>query len=562
MKTKINILNIIDNILKEDNSLQKIYFPTLNQPLKEEKPKGNYIFINGETFKGKIKDKIFQKGKYIWPNGQEFYGDLSPYNRFNKKGKIIFPNKDELTGIFNPENNLIEKAVYKTSTRLYQGTFKNNKLNGKFIIKNNENSPHYLFIGSYLNGIKDGKFSLETRYDNQKINMTGTFEKGKKNGNFIFKIEEEKIEVEFNDDFIKILNGIEKKNFFEKKEKNKICCMKIIEEIIENKKTINLLLGSYENLLIYYIDVDKKDINLKKTIHLFKNEDINDILKLKDGKLLLCSSRNNFKLIELLFEKNNSKINNKIENDFRIVQVFNGLNNSKNIFSLIELTNELIVSGDCENIILWKKMLKSENIPHEQNYELKIMNNKNLSHTYCILEIDNENSKIKLAVAQPDSKSIIFLQISSNYDIDEITSIKNIDTVSNRKNIMTIFKSNLLIGCKNQIIEIDLNKYKIINKIYIDSITFITYINSYLNDFLLLGLMRNKNSYNYEAYLSQRDYVKNETKAKIMSISDFKKRILNGNIIDVDIYSFNNDENNNNEIMVSISTDGKILLLF
>ena len=49
------------------------------------------------------------------------------------------------------------------------------------------------------------------------------------------------------------------------------------------------------------------------------------------------------------------------------------------------------------------------------------MNNKNLSHTYCILEIDNENSKIKLAVAQPDSKSIIFLQISSNYDIDEIT---------------------------------------------------------------------------------------------------------------------------------------------
>ena len=229
MKTKINILNIIDNILKEDNSLQKIYFPTLNQPLKEEKPKGNYIFINGETFKGKIKDKIFQKGKYIWPNGQEYYGDLSPYNRFNKKGKIIFPNKDELTGIFNPENNLIEKAVYKTSTRLYQGTFKNNKLNGKFIIKNNENSPHYLFIGSYLNGIKDGKFSLETRYDNQKINMTGTFEKGKKNGNFIFKIEEEKIEVEFNDDFIKILNGIEKKNFFEKKEKNKICCMKIIE---------------------------------------------------------------------------------------------------------------------------------------------------------------------------------------------------------------------------------------------------------------------------------------------------------------------------------------------
>ena len=189
-------------------------------------------------------------------------------------------------------------------------------------------------------------------------------------------------------------------------------------------------------------------------------------------------------------------------------------------------------------------------------YELKIIKSKDLTHTYCMREIKNENNKIILAVAQPDTKSIIFLKITSEYDINEIGSINNIESVPNRKSIMTHFKNNLFIGCKNQIIIIDLNIYKIKNKIYIDSMTYITYINFYLNNkFLLIGLMKNKNTYNYQGYMSQNIFQinSNNEKANIITISIFKNRVHKGNIVDACI---------NNDIIISIGTDNKILLLY
>ena len=183
--------------------------------------------------------------------------------------------------------------------------------------------------------------------------------------------------------------------------------------------------GHANFLLIYYIDINKKEIHLIKNICLFKKEDINDILQLKDGKILLCSSNNIFKLIDLLLKVKEAK--NPFDIDYKLYQNFKGLHNSKNIFSLIELTNELIVSGDCEKIILWEKYpikddksnytksndlngSESDNkIMIDYNYELKIIKSKqNFGHTYCMREIKNENNKIILVVAQPDSKSIIF----------------------------------------------------------------------------------------------------------------------------------------------------------
>ena len=192
------------------------------------------------------------------------------------------------------------------------------------------------------------------------------------------------------------------------------------------------------------------------------------------------------------------------------------------------------------------------------NYKLKMIKNRNLTHTYCMREIKNEkeNNKIILAVAQPDTKSIIFFKITSEYDINELETINGIESVSKRKHIMTHFNNNLFIGCKNQIIVIDLNKYKIKYKIYIDSMTYITYINSYLNDkFLLIGLMKNRNTYNYQGYMLQNIFQinSNNEKANIIPISDFKKRVHKGNIIDVCI---------NNQIIISIGTDNKILLLY
>lgn len=592
----MNFVQFLDNFSKEENIFPKIYYPSL----KYVSEKDETIFQKGETFQGKIIKGICQKGKYTWPNGQEFFGDLSPNNKFNKRGKIIFTNKDELIGIFNSENNTIEKAIYQTPTKIYQGSFKNNLFNGKFIIKNNEkkNPFHYLFIGSYFNGLKDGKFTLETIYNNEKIKVTGNFCKGRKNGTFkIYRLKEikideknNKVKEEFLKEFIyandfliksyKNEKKIENKKYFETNEKNKIFCIEIIEEI---DKKLYFCLGSYEALLIYYINMENKTINFEKKINLFKKENIKDILRLSDGNILLCTDNNNFKLIKMYLEKadpdpssikeERSTTTYSTDNDFRLLQNFNGLTKSKNISSLIELSSDLIVSGDSENIIVWKKEYITDNdtiiINEDENkksYELKQKDytNKNLSHTFCMLKIKEENNYIILAVAQPDSKSIHFIEISYEGNIGDNVKIigdKNNEIKSlNCKHIMTVFNNELLVGCKNQIIIIDINQYKITNKLYIDSS--IAFISPYLNRFLLLGLSKRKNQYNYEGYLSQRDISNNfiNNDIKIVNISDFKKR-HEGSIIDAFVYN-NNDNDHNQQLIITIGTDGKILLLY
>ena len=586
---------ILEKLLIEDNFLQQIYFPTIKQPLDKASTIGNYIFRNGETFKGRITKNILQKGIYTWPNGQIYYGDLSPNNTFNKKGKMIFPNKDELTGLFNGNKNTIEKALYKTSTRLYQGSFKNNKLHGKFIIKNNVNAPHYLFIGNYVNGERHGKFSLEKIYNNQIIQICGTYEKGSKNGEFkIIKNGKVCFIINYKNDMeiieYKKEDKIENKKCFNYMNKiNKICCMVIIEEY----NNLYLLIGSYEYLFIYIIE--KTGIVFNKQIFLFKKADVNDIIQTKDKKFLICSSNNNLILIELYLKEkinmSNSNIINENEKDYELIQKFHGLNNSKNIFFLKELSNEIVVSGDCENMILWEKKI-SERIEHEPVVEenksffdklyenikeifepstpdanlmttnetdniikdnYKNINHKDLTHTYSILEIKNNCNKIILSVPQPDSKSLFFFEIDKNNTINDIKELSDIDSIPNRKNIMTQIDNKLYLACKNKIIIINLNSYEIEHNIFFDTVT---YISVYKTKFLLLGVIKSKNTYNYESFLIQREFKQNKTNKKIniIQVSDYLKTKHNGNIIDACIYD-------KEDIIITIGTDGKILLL-
>ena len=595
--------NDLDKILIEDNSLQKIAFPTLNQKIIKKSKEGFYIFENGEKFKGRIKNKIFQKGIYIWPNNQVFYGDLSPNNIFNKKGKIIFPNKDELAGTFNPENNTITKAIYKIKTRNYQGSFKNNRFNGKFIINNNENCEHYFYIGSYLNGLRDGQFSLEKIFNGSKIKVIGNYENGKKNGVFKVFSEDQKLIFEEKYEFdINIKEKIEYKDYFEYKEKNEIFCM----ETFEDNNNLYLLLGSYENLLIYSINIEHKEIIFLRKILLFKNGKINDILKLKDGKFLLCSSNNNIKFIEILFEEKNAKYFS-----FKVIQELKGEPDSNNIFSLIELSNEIVVSGDCQNIILWKKSYlkkmnsyynniisgnsysfkitaenneeysnrqdieeqeENKNINNLKKYRMngnksnslcyefdkKVNKDKIFTHTYCMLEIKNEKNIIILAVAQPDTESIEFIKISENNIIQEFQKIENIKKIPCLKNIMIIYEGYLLVGCLDNLFIINLNKYKIKYKIYNNNVS-ITYINRYLDEYLIFGCMRSIGLYNYERYLSQKKLIIKNDKNNLISISDFKKSIFEDNIISCKFTIVNKDKKK--QIIIFIGADGKILIL-
>jgi len=630
---KNKIISNFENLLEEDNYLQVILLPNIKEPITK---KGDeiYIFPNNEWFKGKILNGILQKGVYVWPNRQQFIGDLSPNNIFNKRGKIIFPKEDyELIGNFKfskdkikGENYIIEKAIYKTKKRIYEGSFRNNKLHGKFIIKNTKDNPYYYYKGNYFDGVKDGRFILEVMtFNNKKVKITGNFDKGVKNGDFkIFilndndsSLKEELIyEKTFKDDYLMIPykseDLIENKAFFNKKVKYDILCM----ELFEFDDKLFLLLGSTNYLLIYSINIKENKIYFEKKITIYKNASINDILYINNNKFLLCSSNNIFKLIKLdLEDKVNTSFNspNKIDyNDYLLIQEFKGKPDSNNIFCLIKLSDNLIISGDCKNIIFWKKknqleekstasslkddenkkMERSkswiekikdnikdiffgnedENNTNEnklkKNYQensaniYEEVNYINLSnHIYCLLKIVKSENEIILAAALPDSQRILFFNVNDIHEIEKIKEIKCLSDntkcyISKRKKIMTYIKNNLFVGCTNKILIINLINYEIEYSVYSEQITF---TNIFLDRFLILGVTKELNRlHEYEGFFIQKDLInhsKNE-KTNIYTVSKYKNFKFKGNIINSKTYHINDQK-----IIISVGTDRQILIL-
>ena len=546
----------IDELLRVDDELEEIKYPTKNQKIIEEYPKGTYIFENNEQFKGRLKDNRLSLGIYKWPNGQQYLGDLSDNNNFTKRGTIIFPSGNKLIGNFIMKDNIIKSAMYEKSDIKIIGTFINNKLEGKVIIKNKENKEHIYFQGMYHNGKRHGNFTLEKVISNKLFVITGIFKEEKKNG--LFKIIRKKSEKEkrlfYEQEFINDLPVIKvkdeekienKKIILEYSSPYKICCLKVIKK---EQNKIYILLGTHEYLLIINLINNK---NPNKYL-IFKKADINDILQTKDGKFLLCSSENDFKLIDSFsFEEeeiseSNLPTSNSLS-DIKLLQEFKGLKNSKSIFVMKELSNGVIASGDCENLIFWEK---------SDFFEYKNINYIKLSRTFCILEIkkSGENNKnIILAVAQPDSKCILFINYFNNkFSLKK--KIDNINTIHNRKNIMKQDNNVLFIGCENHIVTIDLNNYTISSKIFYEKIS---YINIFLNRFILCGIMKNKNMFNYEGYLAQ-IVLPNDKKYNnnIFNISKCLNQKHEGSIIDGDIIIYENKET-----IITIGNDNKILVL-
>jgi len=627
----INNINIY-NLLKEENKLQPILIPTINNPLESESA-GKYIFKNKETFQGKVAKNNNEirliKGKYTWPNGQEYYGDLYPDNLFNQKGKIIFPDKSELLGKFDGKNHIIENAIYTTNSRIYQGSFKNNKLHGKFIIKNKEGYPHYLYIGNYYNGAKHGKFSLEKSYKNEIYKITGYCKEGIKYGEFqIFK--KNKVgetsfgKVEFDGDFPitkpKNEDLIENKVWKLFESSNTINCMKIIND------NDNLLLGSYEYLLIYDINNEDIEIKLDRKILIFRNEEINDFVETKNKQILLCSNKNHFKLIELTLEEknNNSCLNTTSVSggpDFHLIQEFKGLENSKNINCIMELSNEMIVSGDCENIILWDYINITNNI-NENNkrekennekektiidkffemigfgsnddkndksdknalilsgrnsaipiYEYQIIENQKLYNVYSIVEITNEkNEKNKKnenneKKENKENKEIIIGVAEPDSKTINFIKIEKTKTMNKFKKIEChdeiAKKNNIMKFFDNKLFVGCKNKLIVIdiNKyelIYNVYSESITYI-TFLDKYIICGIAKKLNNlYDYEGYLCQKKILENPNSGKIKIINISLFTKFKFKKNIVDACIYN--VYNENCIMAA-TNDGKILLL-
>ena len=640
--------------LKEDNFLQNILFPEFNQSINIETLNGivSLNFSNNDRFKGTIendnkdiKNGNKKKGTYIWHNGQKYSGNFSN-DFFNGNGCLEFPNKFKLHGNFSGDRNsyLIKDAIYITNDKIYQGSFKNNLLHGDFVIKSKEAHPFYSFIGSYYNGVKHDNFILEKEIENEKIEIIGKYNKGLKNGHFFLKkfnsegvlIKEEEKDSYFENDYI--INyydnnqKIEVKKAINNKKEKEIYCMAIFKR---NNKNF-LLLGSAFYLLIYNINEnDNYSITYNRKILIFTKGRINDILITKNGnKLLLCSNTNRFKLIEL-------KINYRgiIKIKDKLIQEFQGREKGNSIYMLLELSNELVISGDSQNIIIWEKNyieddnnekseikeinknetemmdIPSMNIfqkifeeaknfysrncsfnlannnyirtegnmrPQEEesfdeniikdnrkfNYQQKFYINRDedgldLSHIFCVLEINRKDNTIVIAVAQSDSKNLYFFEI---YDDDyhhykQIKKIENINSIRNCKKIMHCVENDiLLVGCYNRVAIVQiLNNYELIKFVNFNSIT--NFSNYIRNSFICATIRREEGLHNYQSFLTQGELVRTENgeNVNIRIISSQDKNYHQGNIIDTSFIDVNNNVNN---IIITIGTDGRIILYY
>ena len=185
------------------------------------------------------------------------------------------------------------------------------------------------------------------------------------------------------------------------------------------------------------------------------------------------------------------------------------------------------------------------------------------SHIYCLLKIEKEK-EIILAVALPDSQKIVFFKINGIYNFHKIKELKCSDDkeknyFSERKKIMTYLNNNLFVGCKNNILVINLINYEIEYRIRIYSQQ-ITFTNIFLDRFLICGVTKeiNRLLHESEGYLIQKDLIKHskEKKTNLFTVSEYKNFKFKGNIINSKTCHINDKK-----IIISIGTDNQILIL-
>ena len=579
-------LNDLNELLEEKIEVEKIFFPSVNHgPQLDEGIK--YIFDNNEKFEGRMEGKKLMKfGIYKWPNGQIYKGDFKNNNLH--KGEIIFnPTGNKLTGTYDESKETFKNCIYETDKMKYEGNIKRNKLFGNSTIKNKENEPLYSFIGKYDDGIKVGEFEIINEKNDVKYKINGSYKNGKKNGNFkVYNLENNNIIFDYN--FLNDIQLIEKDNINEIKKNININYL----EILNKDSRLILLFSAEKTLYIYDILLEQ---NLGE-IEIFNNGKISDILVLKDKNILISNNKNKLKLIDIKIDRRNNAII-LVQNKEILIT-----NNNYTIFSLRELENNLIVSGGNTHLIFWKKNFNfSENniisninnnsinqikeksiwesitdvynncvtcvmdlINGDKDTEINTYNLEKIfeiksSAIYCFIEIKNNKNlfienNFMLALAQPEEKKIAILDLSFIDNIIFKNSVKHIDNINsiiNRKNIMAYKDDILYIGCIDSIKLININTADIIIHILPEKIS---YISVYKNEFLMLGINKNKNTYNFESKLIQYKIAENN---KIIPLYENFQHRHDGSIINSIIYYFKNKE-----YIISLGTDKKINITY
>lgn len=578
-------LNNLNELLEENFNIENIVFPSVNRRL-ISRGGIKYIFNNGEIFQGRMEGNVMMKsGIYEWPNGQKYKGDF--INNNLHKGEITFRNpNNKLIGEYNELDETFTNCIYETDTMIYEGNIRRNKLYGKTIIKDRENENNYNCKGKYDDGIRNGRFEIINTKNNVTYKINGIYRNGKKNGNFkVHNLNNNDIIFESN--FSNDIQLLENDNINEIRKNININCIEIL-----NKDPKLILLFSSEKTLYIYDILEQRYI---EELELFNRGRILDILVLKDKNILISNDDNKLKLIDIKINRRNNRIKLIQNRDIFLSNI------TYNIFSLRELDNELIVSGGNTHLIFWKKNFsiidddinnnnniinKNESsiirpegksiwdsitncfnnyvdnvldlIHRDQEVEIARYNLENIfemrsSPIYSFLEIKNQNQNFILAVAQPNEKKILILNLAFNNNNimqSEVKTIDNINTIIGRKNILT-YKNNILyVGCIDCVKLIDVDRAEVKNYIIFEKISF---INIYRNEFLLFGINRRITAFDFESKIIQYKKINN----KINPLFENFQHRHNGSLINNLIFY-----HGNKEYIISLGTDKKIIITY
>ena len=228
------------------------------------------------------------------------------------------------------------------------------------------------------------------------------------------------------------------------------------------------------------------------------NSEINYILGLSDGRLLICNLDNLIKIIEIDYETKNNKFTNILKG------------HSNLITKVIELKNGKLCSCSFDGYIkLWKKNI-------DNSYELEInLNFFENGKFYSLLEVN----EIIFSLLNFNNKKFLYFKNLNNKE-ERIKELNNINL--KRENLIQLDNNHLIIGGNYVIYIYEINSNKEI-EIKCDYIICSLYL---LNDEgILFGdnkgiLVKIKNIYKFEI-IFKKQAIKDEIDLEIDSLGEF-----------------------------------------
>ena len=340
--------------------------------------KGTLTLGDGEVYEGDwVNDKKDGKGKTTYPNGDTYEGDFKN-GLGNGRGIIKWTNGNKYEGEMKDDLMSGKGVLTYDNGDIYEGEFVKDSKNGKGVFKWVHGD---IFEGDFKNGSRCGKGIYKWKDGRY---YEGDWKNDQKNGKGIFKFcNGDVYEGDFVDDSLdgfgkmtyadgRVEEGLWEDNKYIKDNNNDykyyLECIKIID--CKNQNIRNLLklkdgrlLSTFGDGTINIYNKDSYEVELSIKLH---SDIILKCIQLSDGKIATCSKDQTIKIIELLNDK-----------EYKISHTLESENSFE--FQFIEIkNNELVSLSDDETMKVWDlNTLKiTKIIPNKSDRILKLNENE------------------------------------------------------------------------------------------------------------------------------------------------------------------------------------------